>query len=1403
MSTSFPFHFEELDNLLKRFSGNTDKRKIQIQKILKEAYRLRRKDTCEPFMPASEAEWINFFFSPGIIRKNTILEQCQVYFPVRLDDCCSGSTVSSSKSGVKIQGYSDLNYRQKSIEVTRLEKLFFNCSRILDILAHSFISGTSEAGFVKKYRKADKPISTNIDTLELIEKFIGRFRPSAQEKDNPVLLFEKICRTLCITVNPLIQHRSSGTITIDPQELQKDGFVLKNSDSIYTPNKWLVLMENKIFLLSSIVFLKKNGKLKVIRLQAETKKISKLMRIYSKLIAAEQRYQGPEFYDTFKKFFVKNFALIDTSKNKPFKYKDTRDLALKFVVFDRLTLYLVPEMYEPLQQKYSITHEEYISKIKEYNIKAPNANLSRISNFANIATFGYAGTANLIENLNKTQADVEKNIGLICASTAGKCLNQFSYKDDDENNSNIEIYPEETKQIFTFRYSCKFLKKQEKTVTENFFEYSHFDEEKSGVERKKNIEDISDHIKKTFDSLIFSNEIAIAYASFFHEFISFGILEVELLPVNLTPEEINLITKINKLPKFENKLEKLFKILKIDDNNEDDKNIKDCLKTGQSAIFTVKKDTKFYNENKTETSKWLVFNNSEIFYTENDNTKYIKNLENQGVEIKYDFDKKLIKPKPAAAIASAPVTTATGAGASIATIAPTTNATTTIAPAVTATVTEPATPAQTTATATTATATGAGAAITSVSILNRITQINSEKFKINFQTLFLGTQDTISKDLKKEIEENLVYTLKLIDKKEIEDCLVKVTDKEKVKKILIALRLLNLITIKSYKYFGLISSNVPETNTSENKAVKNLFKKFKYEEYFKILSRFYNNYTKHMTDGVLFTFNKLMNSQELFPDMHRMTEDCICQKRFKVGIVQLLDQFKPTAPTIQLTGPDEVLLIKVLKLENDLITKTLSNKEKFFENVCDHITRENEYLLKIKPVLYHKLVAINKVKIIRVILDAFKYIRKVLIEQNNKMGLDFILKENLIIFQIMNQHKEKGFREFILSKFTKNNFKKVAFFASTALLIASMFAQPPPDENLPPLNILDWNDQSIEPNHPEYDKAKKDLRTRADAATKIAQNLQNKAEAVNAVDSQFKVNAYDLIPGVLSGVSGALTGFFGGLASGASTLTGLAYDNPLTSVGLAGVLGYRLGTTIYNKYYQQKVSTSVTPTENEMKIATEIKTREKLAHHAQELIQRGKHDEVLSDDIIQAFNNVMEMYKNSSKIIFQHESIIPEVIVFINSEYNYSTRRKEKLEAQNETDFSINEKLEAYINSQVAQLTSAYEALPEAQRAKINQSNWKNGIIENFFSLATQGFSLYNIYGALTSGSLGYAGQTLLGLTHNAYRTFSVDHSTNNGRQLPLLAANRRINDAHPKPHNDAKHRDAVNHYLRYANHRA
>ena len=1351
MSTSFPFHFEELDNLLKRFSGNTDKRKIQIQKILKEAYRLRRKDTCEPFMPASEAEWINFFFSPGIIRKNTILEQCQVYFPVRLDDCCSGSTVSSSKSGVKIQGYSDLNYRQKSIEVTRLEKLFFNCSRILDILAHSFISGTPEAGFVKKYRKADKPISTNIDTLELIEKFIGRFRPSAQEKDNPVLFFEKICRSLCVTVNPLIQHRSSGTITIDPQELQKDGFVLKNSDSIYTPNKWLVLMENKIFLLSSIVFLKKNGKLKVIRLQAETKKISKLMRIYSKLIAAEQRYQGPEFYDTFKKFFVKNFALINTSKNKPFKYKDTRDLALKFVVFDRLTLYLVPELYEPLQQKYSITRDEYNSKINEYNKnKNPSSGtLSAIKNYAYIKSGGYAGTANSIENLKETQENVKKNIGLICASTAGKCLNQFSYKDDDENEKMIDIYPEETKQIFTFRYSCKFLKKQEtELVKENFFEYSHFDEEKSGVERKKNIEDISDHIKKAFvKSLIFSNEIAIAYASFFHEFISFGILEVELLPVNLTPEEINSITKINKLPKYENKFEELFKILKIDDNNEDDKNIKDCLKSGQSAIFLVKKDTKFY---KVTQDKGFYYDS--YHYSNNNNTNYLKNLENQGVEIKKE---EFISHSIAYATAAATIAASAG-GALLFNLLNNNDG---------------------------------------MTLLKTLPVVKT--LPVDFQTL-LDTQDTISDELKNEIKENLVYTLKPIDKKEIEDCLLKVTDKEKVKKILIALRLLNLFTIKSYKFF-----NVPETNTSENKAaISYTFKKFKYEEYFKILSRFYKNYTKHMTDGVLFTFNKLMNSQELFQDMHRMTEDCICQKRFKVGIVQLLDQFKPTAPTMQLTGPDEVLLIKVLKLDNDLITKSLSNKEKFFENVCDHITRENEYLLKIKPVLYHKLVAINKVKIIRVILDAFKYIRKVLIEQNNKMGLDFILKENLIIFQIMNQHKEKGFVQFIWSKFTPNNFKKVGLFAATALIIASMFAPPPPDENLPPLNILDWNDESITPNHPEYGKAKEELTRQADAATKIAQNLQNKLAAAK-VDSQFKVNAYDLIPGVLSGVSGALTGFFGGLASGASTLAGIASDNPWTSVGLAGLLSYRLYSAIHNKYYQQKVSTSVTPTVNEMKIATEIKTREKLAHHAQKLIQRGKHDEVLSDDIIQAFNNVMEMYKNSSKIIFQHKSIIPENIVFINSdEYNYSQKRKEKLEAQNETDFSINEKLEAYINSQVAQLTSAYEALPEAERAKINQSNWKNGIIENFFSLATQGFSLYNIYGALTSGSFGYAGQTLLGLTHNAYRTFSVDHSTNNSQQ-PFSAANRRINDAHPKPHNDAKHRDAVNHYLRYANHRA
>ena len=1355
MSTSFPFHFEELDTLLKRFSGNTDKRKIQIRKILKEAYRLRRKDTCEPFMPASEAEWINFFFSPGIIRKNTILEQCQVYFPVRLDDC-SGSTVSSSKSGVKIQGYSDLNYRQKSMEVTRLEKLFFNCSRILDILAHSFISGTAEAGFVKEFRRAqsnniDKPILINIDTLESIEKFIGRFKPSAQEKDNPVLLFEKICRTLCVTVNPLVQHRSSGTLTIDPLELQKDGFVLKNSDSIYTPNKWLVIMENKIFLLSSIVFLKKNGKLKVIRLQAETKKISKLMRIYSKLIAAEQRYQGPEFYDTFKKFFVKNFALIDTSKNKPFKYKETRDLALKFVLFDRLTLYLVPEMYEPLQQKYNITREEYNSIIKEYNNKNKNSSsgstLSAIKNYAYIATYGFFGNPASI----KDKQDVEKNIGLICASTAGKCLNQFSFKNDDGNEKILEIYPEETKQIFTFRYSCKFLKKQEtELVKENFFEYSHFDEEKSGVERKKNIEDISEHIKKAFGSLIFSNEIAIAYASFFHEFISFGILEVELLPVNLTQEELKNIVQIKNLPHYENKLEKLFEILHIT-NSDDDKKIKDCLKTGQSATFLVKKDTKFYDVQPAE----IFFYN---IYKDNDNTKYLEYLEKQGVEIKKEFF-----DTQAAAVTLATVTLA-------------------------------------------------ATAIAAINLLNNNTYTNNNTINIDFQKL-LDTQDDISKELKKEIKENLVYTLKPIDKKVIEECLHKVTDKEKVRKIIIALRLLGLITIseRSWKSLWLKSSIVPESNTEINNTVSYMFEKFKYEEYFKILSRFYKNYTKHMTDGVLFTFNKLMNSQELFPDMHRMTEDCICQKRFKVGIVQLLDQFKPTAPTMQLTGPDEVLLVKVLKLENDLITKSLSNKEKFFENVCDHITRENEYLIKIKPVLYHKLVAINKVKIIRVILDAFKYIRKVLIEQNNKMGLDFILKENLIIFQIMNQYKEKGFREFIWSKITTNNIAKLGYLTTTALIIASMFAPSSP-EVLPPPGVLDYKGQSILPDHPKYKTALEEatkaahlkyIQTQQAALQKAEVTLINSNITNTKVDSQFKVNAFDLIPGALSSVGGALTGFFGGLASGASTLAGIASDNPWTSVVLAGLLSYRLGSAISKKYNQQKVSTNVTPTENELKIATEIKTREKLAHHAQELIQRGKHDEVLSDDIIQAFNNVMEMYKNSSKIIFQHESIILEVIVFINHEYNYSQKRKEKLEAQNETDFSINEKLEAYINSQVAQLTSAYEAMPEDQKAKINQSNWKNGIIENFFSLATQGFSLYNIYGALTSGSLGYAGQTLLGLTHSAYRGFGVDYSTNNGRQLPLSAANRRINDAHPKPHNDAKHRDAVNHYLRYANHRA
>jgi hypothetical protein len=355
-----------------------------------------------------------------------------------------------------------------------------------------------------------------------------------------------------------------------------------------------------------------------------------------------------------------------------------------------------------------------------------------------------------------------------------------------------------------------------------------------------------------------------------------------------------------------------------------------------------------------------------------------------------------------------------------------------------------------------------------------------------------------------------------------------------------------------------------------------------------------------------------------------------------------------------------------------------------------------------------------------------------------------------------------------------------------------MFAPPPPE-------ALPLHDN---PGNKKWIKILLEAAEKKLAANKAALAVVNSKNTTNTTaDSQFKSDA--LITGALTSVGGAIKTFipYETVASALAGISGFAYNNPIT-IGL-GVGVAKLITTIYDKYNQQKVSTNVTPTENELKIATEIKTREKLAHHAQELIQRGKHDEVLSDDIIQAFNNVMEMYKNSSKIIFQHESIIPEVIVFIGNEYNYSQKRKEKLEAQNETDFSINEKLEAYISSQVAQLASAYEAMPEAQRLKINQSNWKNGIIENFFSLATQGFYLYNIYGALTSGSLGYAGQTLLGLTHSAYRGFGVDYSTNNGRQPPLLAANRRINDAHPKPHNDAKHRDAVNHYLRYANHRA
>ena len=311
MTTSFRFHSEELDSLMCRYVCNHEKRRLQITKILREAYCLRRKDNCEPFIPASEAEWISFFFNPSTIRRKTVLEPEQVYFPFYDKQKLEAFKQSQNVKNLLVAPQSLASILSAPLKDLRVfEKYQYNFIQIKFALENSSLPVLNASDYATKV--------------------------TVVEKNNGPALFEKIA-----SINSLdIIKQSEANIKIPDKNFNDNWLILKKAYS-GSSFSWFVMLNNEIYILSSLVFLNElKGHLKsfVFKFDNDVKEKSEtFIAMYSRLIAAQIKFDRPhllpELQDLFKNFNLKNLKGRNLGT-------DWSKIKLKFLLYNKLPVFI-------------------------------------------------------------------------------------------------------------------------------------------------------------------------------------------------------------------------------------------------------------------------------------------------------------------------------------------------------------------------------------------------------------------------------------------------------------------------------------------------------------------------------------------------------------------------------------------------------------------------------------------------------------------------------------------------------------------------------------------------------------------------------------------------------------------------------------------------------------------------------------------------------------------------------------------------------------------------------------------------------------------------------------------------------------------------------------------------------
>ena len=407
MSTSFEFHFQELDKIFRKFSGNEAKRKAQLIKILKEAYYLRRSDNCEPFIPASQSEWVNLFLNPDTVRKKTVREKTQVYFPKKL----KVPTGIADRPIVSIvPNYSKASFKKKARILSRAQLLIFNLKKIHDAL---------EDYSPFKIKKSNKFTEDIFKSADASEEFLNNHNLSSNE--TPTLIFEKIASLANLKIND-IDIKRSGKIEIPKKNLEPSGFIIRNRNSSYIPNKWIFFVQDKPYIMNSLVFQKDNGKLKILKLKADSDKITKLISVYSQYVTTET-FETSDRKEYFEKFFAKNFWLYDTGHvEKPFVYKKERDMRLKFITFDKLQYSIIPEYILPMEQKYIKTNPTNAEADEIQNLFVTKVKIKEILN-------------EKLTEINDNKFKEEKNIKYLNNVNAYLKINADEIKDGNKSEA--------------------------------------------------------------------------------------------------------------------------------------------------------------------------------------------------------------------------------------------------------------------------------------------------------------------------------------------------------------------------------------------------------------------------------------------------------------------------------------------------------------------------------------------------------------------------------------------------------------------------------------------------------------------------------------------------------------------------------------------------------------------------------------------------------------------------------------------------------------------------------------------------------------------------------------------------------------------------------------------------------